>query len=305
MEQSSSTCHADGGLACMEGMCAIPYSAKSHSTTVAYLKEAYAKIGTGFGNDHCPSNVEAGNLQYGEVTYAGMEPLYQALRCGPDDVFYDLGSGTGKMVLYVALRGEASNSVGLEVGERRHRLAQVAGNNITRKLEESNRSESPSGDPMQCGNFSLRLADISRQHYQDPTVALFCNLCMDMSLTKRTLSCLLKCPSLKRLVSVTPMPPCGRLEFDHMVQVGCTWAKTTSWHVYNVLPVSLKQGPQAVWLAEMPRMKSDLPASQRRLRASSASTLEKVCSLELLGDSCSRSSKPSRRSVSLRKPRWT
>lgn len=287
-------------------MLAAPCSANSHSSAVAHLKEAYKTIGTGFGNDHCPSNVEVGNLQYGEVTYAGMEPLYEALRCGPDDVFYDLGSGTGKMVLYVALRGEAANSVGLEVGERRHRLAQMAGDCITRKVEGNDEGQSPSEEPMQCGNFSLRLADISRQNYQDPTVVLFCNLCMDMDITRRTLSCLLKCPSVVRLVSVTPLPSSGRLELDRVVKVECTWAKTTSWHVYNVRPASLKQGPQAVWHADMPRTRRDLP-SRRRLRASSVSTtsaLEKACSLEFLSAGRSRSSRPVRQTVSLKKL-WT
>merc|ERR1712194_990220 len=104
---------------------------------------------------------------------------------------------------------------------------------------------------------------------------------MDMGIISRTLRCLLRCPSVKRLVSVTPLPPCARLELDRVVQAECTWAKTTSWHIYNVRPASMKQGPQAVWHVDMSSTRQ--VATRCRRRASSASalvkTLEKVDSL--------------------------
>ena len=64
------------------------------------------------------------------MTYQGMEKLYDALELKKDDVFYDLGCGVGKLVLYVALRGGPQRSVGLEVGQRRFSLAEGARNSI-------------------------------------------------------------------------------------------------------------------------------------------------------------------------------
>ena len=43
-----------------------------------------------------------------------MEPLYRSLCLQPDDVVYDLGSGLGKLVLSLALRGVGANFVGIE-----------------------------------------------------------------------------------------------------------------------------------------------------------------------------------------------
>ena len=98
----------------------------SHAEAIACLQKIFAKNHTGFGSDITDENIDPGNLQYGEVTYQGMQPLYSALDLRPGDVFYDLGCGVGKLVLYVALRGDAARSVGLEVGQRRFLLAEGA-----------------------------------------------------------------------------------------------------------------------------------------------------------------------------------
>ena len=97
-----------------------------HADAIACLQKVFAKNHTGFGVDSTDQNIDPGNLQYGEITYQGMQPLYSALELGQGDVFYDLGCGVGKLVLYVALRGDAARSVGLEVGQRRFLLAEGA-----------------------------------------------------------------------------------------------------------------------------------------------------------------------------------
>ena len=95
---------------------------------VTMLQKVFAKGSSGFGSDVTEENIDRANMQclairtllildtlrYGEVTYQGMEKLYDALDLKKDDVFYDLGCGVGKLVLYVALRGGPQRSVGLE-----------------------------------------------------------------------------------------------------------------------------------------------------------------------------------------------
>mmetsp|Transcript_11557 Transcript_11557/g.24322 ORF Transcript_11557/g.24322 Transcript_11557/m.24322 type:complete len:293 (+) Transcript_11557:138-1016(+) len=206
-------------------------SCNSHNTAVNCLQKVYRNVNSGFGNDFAADCVDPGNLQYGEVTYTGMEALYTALRLKRGDVFYDLGSGVGKLVLYVALRGEVLRSVGLEVGERRHALADSACQRLAKQVEVQ-------GTP--CADFAVMLADISRQHYNDATVVVMTNLCMDMGIINRTLNALMKCPSLKRIVCITPMPPHSRLNLSRIVKVHCTWAKTSSWQVYDVLEPQMR-----------------------------------------------------------------
>eukprot|EP00931_Biecheleriopsis_adriatica_P068522 TRINITY_DN4246_c0_g1_i1.p1 TRINITY_DN4246_c0_g1~~TRINITY_DN4246_c0_g1_i1.p1 ORF type:complete len:328 (+),score=62.00 TRINITY_DN4246_c0_g1_i1:79-1062(+) len=210
----------------------------SHVDVVGCLEKIFSKGKSGFGSDRTAERVDPCNLQYGEVTYQGMEPLYDALGLRKGDVFYDLGCGVGKLVLYVALRGEISRSVGLEVGERRHVLAEGACKQLSGELEIQRAggiSELPTLGAA-CADFSVLLADISRQRYFDPTVVVLTNLCMDMGVQNRTVTCLLRCPSFRRLVSITPMLPHARLKLVGSVQVACTWAKVSAWQVYDVLP---------------------------------------------------------------------
>eukprot|EP00931_Biecheleriopsis_adriatica_P068523 TRINITY_DN4246_c0_g1_i2.p1 TRINITY_DN4246_c0_g1~~TRINITY_DN4246_c0_g1_i2.p1 ORF type:complete len:809 (+),score=168.47 TRINITY_DN4246_c0_g1_i2:79-2505(+) len=203
----------------------------SHVDVVGCLEKIFSKGKSGFGSDRTAERVDPCNLQYGEVTYQGMEPLYDALGLRKGDVFYDLGCGVGKLVLYVALRGEISRSVGLEVGERRHVLAEGACKQLSGELEIQRAggiSELPTLGAA-CADFSVLLADISRQRYFDPTVVVLTNLCMDMGVQNRTVTCLLRCPSFRRLVSITPMLPHARLKLVGSVQVACTWAKVSAW----------------------------------------------------------------------------
>lgn len=208
----------------------------SHAKAVSYLNNVYQHVKSGFGNDHTCQNagsLDYGNLQYGEVSYKGMEPLYTALGLRKTDKFYDLGSGTGKLVLYVALRGEAKSSVGLEVGERRHCQAEEACSRLTKELKK---------EPLDsCSNYSVVLADIRQQLYTDATVAVLSNLCMDVSVQSRVTDNLMRCSGLRRLITTVPMPPHPRLHLVRTVRVACTWAKVSAWAIYDVLPVQAKR----------------------------------------------------------------
>lgn len=215
-----------------------PTAGNCHASAVAYLHQVYDKRGTGFGLDRthagCKRDLDPANLQYGEVTYEGMEPLYEALGLKNDDVFYDLGSGSGKIVLYVALRGQAAKSVGLEVGERRHELASSACTNLADQLETS-KSHLPSLKQA-CSKMEVKLADICSYDHFDVSVVVFTNVCIDMQVQSRALNQCLKCPSFRRLVTTSPMLPNLRLKQVGSVMVSCSWAKTSCWQIYNVLP---------------------------------------------------------------------
>lgn len=202
-----------------------------HAAAVAALRVAYTNGGSGFGPDHvCEgSGTSAGAMGYGEITYDGMEPLYSALRLQQGDVVYDLGSGLGKLVLYLALRGDATRCVGIEVGERRHSLAEQAAARLKEDLAKGELALKPSA-------FDLVLGDIRHNLYRDATIVIFSNLCMDMSLNAHALRNFCKCPDLKTIISVAPMMPHQRLKLTGMVRVSCTWAKISSWHIYELLP---------------------------------------------------------------------
>jgi len=60
---------------------------------------------------------------YGELTSAGVRQLIRATRLSADDVFVDLGSGVGKVVLQVALAVSGVRCIGIEIDGARHASA--------------------------------------------------------------------------------------------------------------------------------------------------------------------------------------
>lgn len=54
-------------------------------------------------------------LTYGEMTPASVTRMLARVSAKPGETFYDLGSGTGKAVLYAALTGGMGKAVGIEL----------------------------------------------------------------------------------------------------------------------------------------------------------------------------------------------
>ena len=99
---------------------------------------------------------------YGEISVAGFAAVLGVMRLERDDVFYDLGSGTGKVVLQAALQTEVGRSVGLELSESRHKYGLAA----LAHLRE--RAGSPGAEEA-LGRCEFELADIQEPRYQDAT----------------------------------------------------------------------------------------------------------------------------------------
>ena len=58
-------------------------------------------------------------LTYGELTYEGCTRLGEILAMGPDDVFYDLGSGLGRATIQAHLQWGVKRAVGVELSAER------------------------------------------------------------------------------------------------------------------------------------------------------------------------------------------
>ena len=58
---------------------------------------------------------------YGEITSSGIRNCLKRLDIRENDIFYDLGSGTGKVVTQFAYETKCKSCNGIELGERRYR----------------------------------------------------------------------------------------------------------------------------------------------------------------------------------------
>lgn len=68
---------------------------------------------------------EIGSPIYGELTQKGVDMIVKHLQSyfNSDTVFYDLGSGLGKMVLHIGIQYRIKKSIGIEYSKERHQGA--------------------------------------------------------------------------------------------------------------------------------------------------------------------------------------
>jgi hypothetical protein len=69
---------------------------------------------------------EGGHPQYGEITYDSAAHILDDLNLTRQDVFYDLGSGVGKLVLQVYMTTPVKRSVGIEISPTRWNISEAA-----------------------------------------------------------------------------------------------------------------------------------------------------------------------------------
>jgi len=88
------------------------------------IKEIYLTKSIHYKNK-TPFKVGEGSPVYGEITQNGTNTLVNHFRkhFNKDTVFYDLGSGLGKMVLHIGLQYNVKKSVGIELSKERHKGA--------------------------------------------------------------------------------------------------------------------------------------------------------------------------------------
>lgn len=121
----------------------------------------------------------------------------------------------------------------------------------------------------------MLLKDISNFRFSDsPCVVVLTNLCMGMGLQRRTLDNLLRWSNFKRMVCITPFPHV-RLKLAGTVKVSCTWAKMSSWLIYDVLT-----SEQAKQLRKFPEPTPSVSSSLPLLRSSSAPSISRAERIE-------------------------
>jgi SAM-dependent methyltransferase len=103
---------------------------------------------------------------YGEITPTGVNKLFDLLHVDVDDTFYDLGSGTGKVVLQAFLTTPCRKAAGIELSETRHATATKAKSIVLKMLTR----ETDTRLHFQQGDASLVPID-------DATIVFMCSLC--------------------------------------------------------------------------------------------------------------------------------
>ncbi len=119
-------------------------------------------------------------LTYGECTPEAVEQILQITGAKPGDVFSDLGSGTGKMVIYAAFFVPLKKSVGIELIPELH----AAALDVAAHYDEAIRPHLTDGRRDTIVDF--RQGDIFTEDFSDADIVVnHCCTCFDDAMMKK------------------------------------------------------------------------------------------------------------------------
>lgn len=168
-----------------------------------------------------PGEKEAGVKEkiyftYGEILYSSVNTIIDYMQVTEKDVFYDLGSGIGKVPLHFFLKTPVKRAFGVEASKLRHEQAL--------KIYQQMHNEFPelfeNGRVLGCEQKNF--LDIN---LQDATIIYTCSTCFSEELLIDIARLLDACPKLRCVVSLKELP-LSVLTLDKILEIECTWDKT-------------------------------------------------------------------------------
>lgn len=163
-----------------------------------------------------------GDPLYGELMPSAVTRLIDWLDLGERDVFYDLGSGTGKVVLQAAMTVPLRRCVGVELSSTRCRIARAALRSARREgLIRSRRTV-------------IRERDLLQESLADATVVYTCSTAFSLRTMRRLVRTLLDLDRDLRFVTLQEPEPRRRVEPDGELRLATNWSRRTAVHAYRI-----------------------------------------------------------------------
>jgi hypothetical protein len=186
-----------------------------------YLDILYRKISV----FHAEVNASKNNIPetYGEIFYSGVEKLLSSITLTPEDVFADLGSGIGKIVLHAFLRSPVKEARGIELLPELHEQAIKVEGKVRQDLPEFY-AESRQTRFLLGSFLELPLTDV--------TVALICSACFSQTMLLELGRYIDKTPSIHTVLTLRPLDTLERLPFKKAVRIECSW-DTALCYIYS------------------------------------------------------------------------
>lgn len=167
-----------------------------------------------------------GAQAYGELSEASALSLLRWLAPGEDDVLYDLGAGTGKLVLLAACATRVGRAVGVELSRHHHGVA--------RRVFEALLARAGNAAELRARASFVR-ADLRDVDVSDATIIYACSTCFPDEVRAALAEKALAAPRLRALVSTRELPAPWRQRFETIgrVRVRTSWSDSEHVLVYR------------------------------------------------------------------------
>jgi hypothetical protein len=161
-----------------------------------------------------------GNATYGEITPRAVSKFVKKLKLKSSDVFVDLGSGIGKLVMQTCLESNATQCRGIELSDSRYGQAITAYNDLKKS------------HPDVAERISFTLGDIVTENIDNATVVFMCSTCFSDELMVKLAKKLKNLPKLEVVATLKKLPEDSGFELVGSDTYEMTWSAETSIYFY-------------------------------------------------------------------------
>lgn len=172
-------------------------------------------------NDEKHVKNSAGSPVYGEITIASIDKLIDHLKLSSKDVFFDLGSGVGKVVIQVAANSKVKKAVGIELSKTRHKDACIAFKKAVEYLPQIQK---------RC---EFICDDLLEADLKAATVIYTCSTAFSQKFMVQVAKMLLKYKHPFLLVSLQDLPIIKGFKQLDTLKLNMSWMRNTPVHFYK------------------------------------------------------------------------
>ena len=177
---------------------------------------AYGSVGTELSK-HNPTT-------YGEILPSSVTTIINLLKVKPNDVFYDLGSGSGKVVTQFFLQTKAKKNTGIELVPFRHNIA----------IQIKNKLQKTFPDKFISQQLQFINGDILTQDLTDATIIYMCSTCFSNELLQKITNKLNESNNLRTIITLKELPTLHKkLKNKQIIKTPCTWSTDTIAYIYT------------------------------------------------------------------------
>lgn len=161
-------------------------------------------------------------LTYGEILYPSLKKITDYMDINENDVFYDFGSGVGKVALQVLLTTPVKKAVGIEANSKRNDVAVKVYSQVKKEFKELFEHRQ-----LECLQENFLKVDVS-----DANIIYTCSTLFGTNLLADIGDIVDRCPNIRYLVSIPSVQyhyahiPCKTLLVKDILDIECTWDKT-------------------------------------------------------------------------------
>lgn len=172
---------------------------------------------------------------YGEIPYNSLQIILDNERFGPNDVFYDLGSGVGKVVTQVYLNTPVKKAVGIELSGSRHAGAVK----MLKKCKQTDAYNDRRRNGKTKRTFAFTQQDFLKANINDATIIYMCSTCFPPELMAQLVQKFEKINRQGlRIITLKELPDYEQhaFRFERSYKLPMSWSKqgnTSSVYVYS------------------------------------------------------------------------